>query len=268
MIDNLTFIWHLEIEGAFAFFAKYQQLRIKREGENLSVLVIVKERITTASVARLITEVSESTPLYSGLKASHCVSANRTNNLASMSTGEQLDALDGFRTNKFNILVATTVVEEGLDVRACNVVIKADELTSFRSFIQVQKIGESLQGHCIDNSDEELEKDYGDVTQIANTSYMPYGIDGPRVTASGAASVLMRYLGLIKTDTSYPLKILYSTKKEFGSYQIQMLMPPPSPLQDIISGPKCSNKELAKQLVRVEACKRLHEAGELAFWLL
>lgn len=55
-----------------------------------------------------------------------------------MSTGEQLDALEGFRSNRFNVLVATTVVEEGLDVRACNVVIKADELTNFRSFIQSQ----------------------------------------------------------------------------------------------------------------------------------
>lgn len=55
-----------------------------------------------------------------------------------MSTSEQLDALDGFRVNRFNILVATTVVEEGLDVRACSVVIKTDELTNFRSFIQAQ----------------------------------------------------------------------------------------------------------------------------------
>lgn len=92
-----------------------------------------------------------------------------------------------------------------------------------------------MKGRCIDNSDEEIKDVYGDVTQIAQTSYMPYGMNGPRITPSGAASVLMRYLGLIKTDTSYPLKILYSAKKEFGGYQMQLLMPPPSPLQDIIT---------------------------------
>ncbi|KAM7534585.1 hypothetical protein Aperf_G00000110235 [Anoplocephala perfoliata] len=267
-----------------------------KSNEPLSVLVLVKERITTAAVARLITEISESTPLYAGLKASHCVSASLTNNVASMSTGEQLDALEGFRANRFNVLVATTVVEEGLDVRACNVVIKADELTNFRSFIQSQgrarakvsyfvlmtedehkcrltvdrflqmekRIGDSIEGRCIDSSDEEEEEEnYDDVTEIAKTSYMPYGINGPRITASGAASVLMRYIGLLKTDTSYTLKILYSVRKEFGGYQVKMLMPPPSPLQEIITGPCASSKDLAKQLVRVEACKRLHEAGLL-----
>ncbi len=55
-----------------------------------------------------------------------------------MSTGEQLEVLDGFRRNAFNVLVATNVIEEGLDVRSCNVVVKADPLTNFRSFIQSQ----------------------------------------------------------------------------------------------------------------------------------
>ncbi|KAM3183256.1 hypothetical protein ACTXT7_010702 [Hymenolepis weldensis] len=135
-------------------------------------------------------------------------------------------------------------------------------------FKRKHAIGETLEGRCIDNSDEEIENVCADVTQLALTSYMPYGKDGPRITASGAASVLMRYLALIKTDTSYPLKILYSAKKEFGGYQMQLLMPPPSPLQDIITGPWCSSKTLAKQLVRVEACKHLHRAGLLGRDLL
>ncbi|KAM7534109.1 hypothetical protein Aperf_G00000115229 [Anoplocephala perfoliata] len=278
----------IESSGSPSAKVPHVQNKIRQSHERLAVLVLVKERITTAAIARLITEISESTPLYAGLKASHCVSANLANNVASMSTGEQLDALDGFRTNRFNVLVATTVVEEGLDVQACNVVIKADELTNFRSFIQSQgrarasmsyfvlmtddvqrcrskRIGESLEGRCIENSDEEEgEEDYDDIDGITKTSYMPFGIDGPRITASGAASVLMRYLGLLKTDTSYTLKILYSTENVFGGYRVKMLLPPPSPLQEIITasfGPMASTKDLAKQLVRVEACKRLHEAA-------
>lgn len=55
-----------------------------------------------------------------------------------MSTGEQLEVLDGFRRGVFNVLVATNVIEEGLDIRSCNVVIKADAVTNYRSFIQSQ----------------------------------------------------------------------------------------------------------------------------------
>ncbi|VDM25933.1 unnamed protein product [Hydatigera taeniaeformis] len=91
---------------------------------------------------------------------------------------------------------------------------------------------------------------------------MPYGIDGPRITITGASSVLMRYVSLLKTDTSYPLKILYSVHKEFCGYRVHMLMPPPSPLQDIIKGPLASTRKMATQLVRLEACKLLHNAGE------
>ncbi|KAL5966310.1 Endoribonuclease dcr-1 [Taenia solium] len=319
---------------------------VKANNETLSALLLVKERITAVSVAHLITEVSAVTPLYAGLKASYCVSANPSNPVASISTNEQLNVLDGFRTNAFNVLVATNVVEEGLDVRSCNVVIKADELTNFRSFIQsqgraraktsyfvlltddeskckttvasfvqmseviaavlliacllfrrmsnvansVKVIDKYLECRCIENAAEKEEEEEADITQLSNPSYMPYGIDGPRITITGASSVLMRYsfhfmpilsiflpalpnvlmvcihsspryTALLKTDTSYPLKILYSVHKEFGGYRVHMLMPPPSPLRDIIKGPLASTRRMATQLARLEACKLLHDAG-------
>ncbi|KAH9278438.1 Endoribonuclease dcr-1 [Echinococcus granulosus] len=280
---------------------------VGKNNETLSALLLVKERIAAASVAHLITEVSAMAPLYTGLKASHCVSANPTNPVASLSTNEQLNVLDGFRTNAFNILVATNVVEEGLDVRSCNVVIKADELTNFRSFIQSQGraraktsyfvlltddvskcrtnvesffrmskvIDDFLECRCIDSmpdEEEEAEEEVGsaitDIARQSNLAYMPYGTDGPRITITGASSVLMRYTSLLKTDTSYPLKILYSVHKEFGGYRVQMLMPPPSPLQDIIKGPLASTRKLAMQLARLEACKLLHNADLLGADLL
>ncbi|KAL5106991.1 Endoribonuclease dcr-1 [Taenia crassiceps] len=276
---------------------------VEANNETLSALLLVKERITAVSVAHLITEISAVTPLYAGLKASYCVSANPTNPVALLSTNEQLNVLDGFRNNAFNVLVATSVVEEGLDVRSCNVVIKTDKLTNFRSFIQsqgraraktsyfvlltddefecrlnVEKFAHMskvldgfLQRRCIDNvigrGEEEEEEEEGvetrlaDIAKLPDPSYMPYGIDGPRITVTGASSVLMRYTALLKTDTSYPLKILYSVHKEFGGYRVHMLMPPPSPLRDIIKGPLASTSKMATQLTRLKACKLLHEAA-------
>nr|VZI49626.1 unnamed protein product [Spirometra erinaceieuropaei] len=231
------------------------------EASAFHALVLVKERITTSTLCRLISELSDMAPQYSGLKASYCVSANPTRNLASMSTGEQLGVLDGFRKGAFNVLVATDVIEEGLDVRACNVVIKVDPVTNFRSFIQSQELTAALRDRCVDTEEDEDVSD--SAFKIAKLSYKPFGADGPRITPSSAGSVLMRYVSTLKTDASYVLKILYSQKKmSLGGYQVQLLLPPPCPLQEIITGPIASTPEMAKSLARVAACRRLHECGK------
>eukprot|EP01038_Epipyxis_sp_PR26KG_P010334 gene10334-13884_t len=48
----------------------------------------------------------------------------------------QLDTLIKFKSGKFNILFATDVAEEGLDVRACQLVINFDLPSTLKSFIQ------------------------------------------------------------------------------------------------------------------------------------
>ncbi|ETN39979.1 uncharacterized protein HMPREF1541_04254 [Cyphellophora europaea CBS 101466] len=48
----------------------------------------------------------------------------------------QSQALEGFRSSGYNIIVATNALEEGIDVQACNVVVCFDLPQSVRSFIQ------------------------------------------------------------------------------------------------------------------------------------
>ena len=47
-----------------------------------------------------------------------------------MTDPEKEEALAGFREGKYNILVATSVLEEGIDVPACNLVIRYDHVTN------------------------------------------------------------------------------------------------------------------------------------------
>lgn len=48
------------------------------------------------------------------------------------------DALRGLRCNEFNLLIATAVVEEGIDIQTCNFVIIFDALNSLKSYVQMK----------------------------------------------------------------------------------------------------------------------------------
>jgi len=55
-----------------------------------------------------------------------------------MTIDQQMQAVQSFREGKFNVLVSTSVTEEGFDTPACNVVVAFDEPDSLKSYIQMK----------------------------------------------------------------------------------------------------------------------------------
>ncbi len=53
-----------------------------------------------------------------------------------MNVVKQKEVLDKFRHHEINILVATNIVEEGVEIPACNVVIRFSRIPNFGSFVQ------------------------------------------------------------------------------------------------------------------------------------
>jgi ERCC4-related helicase len=55
-----------------------------------------------------------------------------------MTPSQLKETIQSFKTGRINVLIATNVVEEGLDVSTCNQVICLNELTTVKAFIQMK----------------------------------------------------------------------------------------------------------------------------------
>ncbi|MDF1540068.1 MAG: ERCC4 domain-containing protein, partial [Candidatus Thorarchaeota archaeon] len=104
-------------------------------GEQLSVdldsriLVFTRFRDTAAEVAETLEEMED-------VRISRFVGQSSKGKDKGFSQKKQIEVLDGFRNNEFNVLVATQVGEEGLDIPECNLVVFYDCVPSVVPYIQ------------------------------------------------------------------------------------------------------------------------------------
>ncbi|CAK6954109.1 interferon-induced helicase C domain-containing protein 1 [Scomber scombrus] len=76
-----------------------------------------------------------------GVKAAHVIGGGDQSVVKPMTAAEQRDVLSKFGTGDVNLLIATTVAEEGLDIPACNFVIRYGLVTNEIAMIQAQGRG-------------------------------------------------------------------------------------------------------------------------------
>ena len=77
---------------------------------------------------------------YKGIKSQYVLGHGLDTNIrladSYMQSKEQSKILAEFKAAAFNVLVATSVVEEGLDVRKCNLVVRFDGMNNYREYAQ------------------------------------------------------------------------------------------------------------------------------------
>ena len=104
-------------------------------GEQLSVdldsriLVFTRFRDTAVEVVETLEQLKDA-------RVSRFVGQSSRRTDKGFSQKKQVEVLEGFRNNEFNVLVATQVGEEGLDIPECNLVVFYDCVPSIVPYIQ------------------------------------------------------------------------------------------------------------------------------------
>ncbi|KAI8634193.1 RNase3 domain-containing protein [Xylariaceae sp. FL1651] len=100
-------------------------------------IIFVRETTTVAILAHMLSEISSIKSRFRiGTMIGTSNYAARKRDLGEFDLAKDSLDLEAFRTGELNLLVATSVLEEGIDVPACNLVICFDPPSNLKSFIQ------------------------------------------------------------------------------------------------------------------------------------
>ncbi|XP_019378384.1 PREDICTED: interferon-induced helicase C domain-containing protein 1 [Gavialis gangeticus] len=73
-----------------------------------------------------------------GIKAHYLIGAGHNSEFKPMTQNEQREVISKFRAGNINLLIATTVAEEGLDIKECNIVIRYGLVTNEIAMVQAR----------------------------------------------------------------------------------------------------------------------------------
>nr|XP_006636679.1 PREDICTED: interferon-induced helicase C domain-containing protein 1 [Lepisosteus oculatus] len=99
-------------------------------------IIFTKTRLSAIALNQWIQENKKFEE--AGVKSSHLIGAGHQSIIKPMTAAEQREVLDKFRHGEINLLVATTVAEEGLDIKECNIVIRYGLVTNEIAMVQAR----------------------------------------------------------------------------------------------------------------------------------
>lgn len=121
-----------------------EQLTVNRAASQKKMLgiVFVERRMTALILTRMLNILTANDRDLASLKCGYIVGHSDTRGMttlrkeAHMKVKKQNEIIEKFRKGRITLLIATSVVEEGLDIPRCNLVIRFDFPPNIRSYIQ------------------------------------------------------------------------------------------------------------------------------------
>ncbi|XP_039850430.1 endoribonuclease Dicer homolog 3a-like isoform X2 [Panicum virgatum] len=250
--------------------------------DNVRCLIFVDRKITARVIERTMKKIAR----LAYFRISFLTGGSSS--VDALTTKEQKDTLDSFRSGKVNLLFTTDVAEEGIHVPDCSCVIRFDLPKTTRSYVQSrgrarQKDSQYIlmieQGNVKQNDlISALMRSKTSMAEIASNrepedshpSFFPteeineYHISttGAKITTDSSISVLYQYCDKLPKDKYYTPRPTFQFTHYGDGYECTVTLPSSAMFQ-LLVGPKARSMQKAKQLVCLDACKRLHQLGEL-----
>ncbi|XP_027015698.2 endoribonuclease Dicer [Tachysurus fulvidraco] len=264
-------------------------------------IIFVERRYTAVVLNRLIKEAGKQDPelayISSNFITGHSIGKNQPRNKQmEVEFRKQEEVLRKFRAHETNLLIATSIVEEGVDIPKCNLVVRFDLPTEYRSYVQSKGRARAPVSNYIMLADsertkafEEDLKTYKAIEKILRNKCSksaecneyevesvldddnilpPYSLrsddGGPRVTINTAIGHVNRYCARLPSDPFTHLAPKCKTVElKMGVYRSTLFLPINSPLREPITGPSMHCVRLAEKAVALVCCEKLHKIGEL-----
>ncbi|KAJ2950975.1 hypothetical protein O0L34_g5352 [Tuta absoluta] len=286
-------------------------LRVNQAKQPLSGIIFTKQRFTAKIIYNLLKDVKDANPKEFGfLKHDFIVGFNINPYKA---TREQFytkkssqTALLKFSNKELNCLISTSVIEEGVDIPQCMLVLRYDPPLEYRSYIQSKgraRSSDSTFVLLVNESDRDkfmkqfqsfqITEHYIQKVLVGNTEdrdaptqeniedslynedeIPPYVTKhGARLSSVQAISLLNRYCSVLPHDQFTTINPMWVEEKiddpKKGRLRvIKIYMPIACPVKDLISGEPKAQLKTAKRSAALNACITLHKAGELDYLTL
>ncbi|GAB0088496.1 endoribonuclease dcr-1 [Sergentomyia squamirostris] len=204
-----------------------------------------------------------------------------------------------FKRNDVNLIVATTVLEEGIDLQSCNLVINYDCPKRFASYVQRKgraRHNTSLYVIMVEETEKDkimgkvqtyklmdkklkdlligkyVNRELPSVAEMDRDALKNERIfvtpSGAKLELASAVALLNRYCSTLPADYFATPAPELTIVRENNGVRAFMQMPPQSTLKQSVCGDIQPNIKEAKRSAAFETCIKLYQSGELGENLL
>ncbi|XP_042476647.1 endoribonuclease Dicer homolog 4-like isoform X2 [Macadamia integrifolia] len=197
--------------------------------------------------------------------------------------------VEKFRSGELNLLVATKVGEEGLDIQTCCLVIRFDLPETVASFIQSRgraRMPQSEYAFLVNrgnrkdvdliesflSNEDHMNKEItcrtsGGTFKAIEDAIYRVDITGASINANYSVSLLHHYCSQLPHDEYFNPTPEFFYFDDLEGTLCHIILPSNAPIREVI-GVSQPSKELAKRNACLRACEELHKLGALTDYLL